>query len=191
VTPLLNILPTDCGCGCHGNCQGDGTLGNLAPMEFDGGDLVGAGLGAGNLLHGMLGGGGHQDCGPLAGCFQCQMKGSGDISDCLDDFWLNQFPAMKAAVANGQVAQSDYLNVLHQTLTALSSEQLFSPQSNAYLQNTKQGIQAEINAAAAAVTTTPGSTVPAATQNVLGMPLTTILLFAGAGLVGFSLLKQD
>lgn len=192
MTPLLNVLPVGCGCGCN-NCgdSGDGTLGSLSS------DLIGAGVAAAGALKGLFSGGSSGECAPPGGCFNCRIKGQGGIAGCFNDLWLNQIPAMKAAVASGQVTQQQYIATLRQTLAAIGNDQLFTPQTDAYLINTKTGIQNEIDAATAAMSgqTTPqtGSiAAPAAgAQTIFGMPLATVLLLAGGGLVAFSLLRQD
>lgn len=159
------------------NDPNDHTLG------FDWGGLIGVGIQTGvGLLQGQGQGG---QCRAPAGCFQCQMTGQGDIAGCLDALFVGS-GGLTTMLVNGRIPNDQVLSAHQQALAAISNAQLFK-QTDAYLIQAKQVIQARIAAYQPTGGTTTQTVIGANGQPVTvtvpassGIDTTTILLVGGA-----------
>lgn len=178
--------------------QGGGELG------FDWGPLAALGAQAGiGLLSQHQAASAAGTCAPPSGCFQCQIHGQGGIAGCIDAVsaqWINAAHARD----RGELSNADLLALTQGILAGLSNEQLFTPQSDAYLAQAKSvfvtrvaDIQALMAGSSPANTTvtpgtaTGGSIVSAITNTEIGgVPLTTFLACIGVGLSLYTVLTR-
>lgn len=146
-------------------------------------------------------------CAVPAGCFKCQAKGQGAIAACFNQLWLQTIPPIESANAAGTLSDVAMLSTLNQIMTGITSDSLFTPQTDAYLINTKTGIQQRIDAAqqrinaanaaeiaartAATAAAQVAATQPAPATNLIDTLLNdNILMYGGIAVVVFLLVRD-